>query len=227
MTLRQRDVFYQTIEAKKMKPASVIIMDEHPIVRMSIEVLLQRNKDINVVLKTDDGREVIDYMRANPVDLVILDIESANTDGFTLLKRIKGIQENTKILFLSSKSESFYAGRAIQAGANGFVSKRKEQDDIFNAVEMLLSGYSFFPSETLHFISSHKSRRGTMDDMPLSNREVTVLRYLANGLSNKEIAEQLLLSNKTISAHKANIFSKLGLTSIVELIDYAKVHELL
>ncbi|QIX96312.1 MULTISPECIES: fimbria biosynthesis transcriptional regulator FimZ [Cedecea] len=210
-----------------MKPASVIIMDEHPIVRMSIEVLLQRNKDINVVLKTDDGREVIDYMRANPVDLVILDIESANTDGFTLLKRIKGIQENTKILFLSSKSESFYAGRAIQAGANGFVSKRKEQDDIFNAVEMLLSGYSFFPSETLHFISSHKSRRGTMDDMPLSNREVTVLRYLANGLSNKEIAEQLLLSNKTISAHKANIFSKLGLTSIVELIDYAKVHELL
>ena len=210
-----------------MKPASVIIMDEHPIVRMSIEVLLQRNKDINVVLKTDDGREVIDYMRANPVDLVILDIESANTDGFTLLKRIKGIQENTKILFLSSKSESFYAGRAIQAGANGFVSKRKEQEDIYNAVEMLLSGYSFFPSETLHFISSHKSRRGTMDDMPLSNREVTVLRYLANGLSNKEIAEQLLLSNKTISAHKANIFSKLGLTSIVELIDYAKVHELL
>ncbi|EJF29226.1 fimbria biosynthesis transcriptional regulator FimZ [Enterobacter sp. Ap-916] len=210
-----------------MKPASVIIMDEHPIVRMSIEVLLQKNKDINVVLKTDDGREVIDYMRANPVDLVILDVELPNTDGFTLLKRIKGLQEKTKILFLSSKSESFYAGRAIQAGANGFVSKRKEQEDIFNAVEMLLSGYSFFPSETLHFISSHKSRRGTMDDMPLSNREITVLRYLANGLSNKEIAEQLLLSNKTISAHKANIFSKLGLTSIVELIDYAKVHELL
>lgn len=210
-----------------MKPASVIIMDEHPIVRMSIEVLLQKNKDINVVLKTDDSREVIDYMRANPVDLVILDVELPNTDGFTLLKRIKGLQEKTKILFLSSKSESFYAGRAIQAGANGFVSKRKEQEDIFNAVEMLLSGYSFFPSETLHFISSHKSRRGTMDDMPLSNREITVLRYLANGLSNKEIAEQLLLSNKTISAHKANIFSKLGLTSIVELIDYAKVHELL
>lgn len=63
--------------------------------------------------------------------------------------------------------------------------------------------------------------------MPLSNREVTVLRYLANGLSNKEIAEQLLLSNKTISAHKANIFSKLRVSSIVELIDYARVKELL
>lgn len=128
-----------------MKPASVIIMDEHPIVRMSIEVLLQKNKDINVVLKTDDGRQVIDYMRTHPVDLVILDIELPGVDGFTLLKRIKSIQEDTKILFLSSKSERFYAGRAIQAGANGFVSKRKEQEDIYNAVEMLLSGYSFFP----------------------------------------------------------------------------------
>ena len=210
-----------------MKPVSVIIMDEHPIVRMSIEVLLQKNKDISVVLKTDSGREVIEYMRSHPVDLVILDIELPGVDGFSLLKRIKGIQQDTKILFLSSKSERFYAGRAIQAGANGFVSKRKEQEDIYNAVEMLLSGYSFFPSDTLNFISNAKSQQGTVDDMPLSNREVTVLRYLANGLSNKEIAEQLLLSNKTISAHKANIFSKLRVSSIVELIDYARVKELL
>jgi two-component system response regulator FimZ (fimbrial Z protein) len=210
-----------------MKPASVIIMDEHPIVRMSIEVLLQKNKNIHVVLKTDDGREVINYMRNHPVDLVILDIELPTTDGFTLLKRIKSIQEETRILFLSSKSERFYAGRAIQAGANGFVSKRKEQEDIYKAVEMLLSGYSFFPSETLEFISNPASRKGATDDTPLSNREITVLRYLANGLSNKEIAEQLLLSNKTISAHKSNIFSKLHVSSIVELIDYARVKELL
>lgn len=210
-----------------MKPASVIIMDEHPIVRMSIEVLLQKNKNIHVVLKTDDGHEVINYMRNHPVDLVILDIELSTSDGFTLLKRIKSIQEETRILFLSSKSERFYAGRAIQAGANGFVSKRKEQEDIYKAVEMLLSGYSFFPSETLEFISNPTSRKGATDDTPLSNREITVLRYLANGLSNKEIAEQLLLSNKTISAHKSNIFSKLHVSSIVELIDYARVKELL
>jgi len=210
-----------------MKPASVIIMDEHPIVRMSIEVLLQKNKNIDVVMKTDDSREVINYMRTHSVDLVILDIELPSIDGFTLLKRIKSIQADTRILFLSSKSERFYAGRAIQAGANGFVSKRKEQEDIYHAVEMLLSGYSFFPSETLELISNAGSRKGATDDMPLSNREITVLRYLANGLSNKEIAEQLLLSNKTISAHKSNIFSKLHVTSIVELIDYARVKELL
>ncbi|EHM48342.1 MAG: fimbria biosynthesis transcriptional regulator FimZ [Yokenella regensburgei] len=208
-----------------MKPASVIIMDEQPIVRMSIEVLLHKNKDIQVALKTDDSREVLDYIRNKPTDLVILDIELPGTDGFALLKRIKEINKKTKVLFLSSKSESFYAGRAIRAGANGFVSKRKDHNDIYKAVEMLLAGYSFFPSASLSMINH--SRYGDIPELPLSNREVTVLRYLANGLTNKEIAEQLLLSNKTISAHKSNIFSKLGVHTIVELIDYAKAHELL
>lgn len=210
-----------------MKPASVIIMDEHPIVRMSIEVLLQKNKNIQVKLKSGDSHEVLDCIRNHPIDLVILDIEMTGTDGFVLLKRIRDLNKDIKVLFLSSKSEAFYAGRAIRAGANGFVSKRKDLGEIYNAVEMILTGYSFFPSETLSFINHLGSRTGAAVDMPLSNREVTVLRYLANGLSNKEIADQLLLSNKTISAHKSNIFSKLGVQSIVELIDYAKAHELL
>ncbi|MCM7132021.1 fimbria biosynthesis transcriptional regulator FimZ [Enterobacter hormaechei] len=210
-----------------MKPASVIIMDEHPIVRMSIEVLLQKNKNIQVKLKSGDSHEVLDCIRNHPIDLVILDIEMTGTDGFVLLKRIRNLNKDIKVLFLSSKSEAFYAGRAIRTGANGFVSKRKDLGEIYNAVEMILTGYSFFPSETLSFINHLGSRTGAAVDMPLSNREVTVLRYLANGLSNKEIADQLLLSNKTISAHKSNIFSKLGVQSIVELIDYAKAHELL
>ncbi|MBW9414478.1 fimbria biosynthesis transcriptional regulator FimZ [Enterobacter hormaechei] len=210
-----------------MKPAPVIIMDEHPIVRMSIEVLLQKNKNIQVKLKSGDSHEVLDCIRNHPIDLVILDIEMTGTDGFVLLKRISNLNKDIKALFLSSKSEAFYAGRAIRAGANGFVSKRKDLGEIYNAVEMILTGYSFFPSETLSFINHLGSRTGAAVDMPLSNREVTVLRYLANGLSNKEIADQLLLSNKTISAHKSNIFSKLGVQSIVELIDYAKAHDLL
>lgn len=210
-----------------MKPASVIIMDEQPIVRMSIEVLLKDNSNIQVVLKSDSGRELLDFIKKHKVDLIILDVELPGTDGFSLLKRINEVDPSIKVLFLSSRSESFYAGRALRAGANGFISKRKDQKDIFRAVEMLLAGYSFFPFETLNLLSNNSLRRGDLSELPLSNREVTVLRYLANGLSNKEIAEQLLLSNKTISAHKSNIFSKLGVQTIVELIDYAKAHELL
>lgn len=90
-----------------MKPASVIIMDEHPIVRMSIEVLLGKNSNIQVVLKTDDSRTAIEYLRTYPVDLVILDIELPGTDGFTLLKRIKSIQQNTRVLFYRQNQRLF------------------------------------------------------------------------------------------------------------------------
>lgn len=186
-----------------MKPTSVIIMDTHPIIRMSIEVLLQKNSELQIVLKTDDYRITIDYLRTRPVDLIIMDIDLPGTDGFTFLKRIKQIQSTVKVLFLSSKSECFYA------------------------VQMILSGYTFFPSETLNYIKSNKCSTNSSTITVLSNREVTILRYLVSGLSNKEIADKLLLSNKTVSAHKSNIYGKLGLHSIVELIDYAKLYELI
>ena len=174
-----------------MKPTSVIIMDTHPIIRMSIEVLLQKNSELQIVLKTDDYRITIDYLRTRPVDLIIMDIDLPGTDGFTFLKRIKQIQSTVKVLFLSSKSECF------------------------------------FPSETLNYIKSNKCSTNSSTITVLSNREVTILRYLVSGLSNKEIADKLLLSNKTVSAHKSNIYGKLGLHSIVELIDYAKLYELI
>ncbi|WP_413815003.1 fimbria biosynthesis transcriptional regulator FimZ, partial [Escherichia coli] len=157
-----------------MKPTSVIIMDTHPIIRMSIEVLLQKNSELQIVLKTDDYRITIDYLRTRPVDLIIMDIDLPGTDGFTFLKRIKQIQSTVKVLFLSSKSECFYAGRAIQAGANGFVSKCNDQNDIFHAVQMILSGYTFFPSETLNYIKSNKCSTNSSTVTVLSNREVTI-----------------------------------------------------
>ncbi len=80
-----------------MKPTSVIIMDTHPIIRMSIEVLLQKNSELQIVLKTDDYRITIDYLRTRPVDLIIMDIDLPGTDGFTFLKRIKQIQSTVKV----------------------------------------------------------------------------------------------------------------------------------
>ncbi|MDD9747529.1 fimbria biosynthesis transcriptional regulator FimZ [Escherichia albertii] len=210
-----------------MRPASVIVMDTHPIIRMSIEVLLEKHDNLQIVLKTDDHRITIDYLRCHSVDLIIMDIDLPGIDGFTFLKKIKQIQSTTRVLFLSSKTECFYAGRAIQAGASGFVSKCHDQNDIFHAVQMILAGYTFFPSETIHYIKNSQHAHECYISTPLTNREVTILRYLVNGLSNKEIAGQLLLSNKTVSAHKSNIYSKLGLHSIVELINYARLYELI
>ncbi|WP_000327048.1 LuxR C-terminal-related transcriptional regulator, partial [Escherichia coli] len=115
----------------------------------------------------------------------------------------------------------------LSGDSGGQSSKCNDQNDIFHAVQMILSGYTFFPSETLNYIKSNKCSTNSSTVTVLSNREVTILRYLVSGLSNKEIADKLLLSNKTVSAHKSNIYGKLGLHSIVELIDYAKLYELI
>lgn len=90
-----------------MKPTSVIIMDTHPIIRMSIEVLLQKNSELQIVLKTDDYRITIDYLRTRPVDLIIMDIDLPGTDGFTFLKRIKQIQSTVKVLFYHRNQNAF------------------------------------------------------------------------------------------------------------------------
>lgn len=90
-----------------MKPTSVIIMDTHPIIRMSIEVLLQKNSELQIVLKTDDYRITIDYLRTRPVDLIIMDIDLPGTDGFTFLKRIKQIQSTVKCYFYHRNQNAF------------------------------------------------------------------------------------------------------------------------
>ncbi|MFP1452462.1 response regulator [Escherichia coli] len=123
-----------------MKPTSVIIMDTHPIIRMSIEVLLQKNSELEHRLKTDDYRITIDYLRTRPVDLIIMDILAQ--DGFTFLKRIKQIQSTVSGYFYQS-TNAFTPAEPVQAGAYGFVSKCNDQNDIFHAVYMILSGYTF------------------------------------------------------------------------------------
>ncbi|NIF48657.1 fimbria biosynthesis transcriptional regulator FimZ [Enterobacter sp. Ap-1006] len=213
-----------------MTTASVIIMDSYPIIRMSLEMLLREIDDIDVVLKTDESRLTIGYLREKPVDLVITDIDLPGTDGLSLLKKIKKTQKETKVLFLSSKPEEFYAMRALQEGASGFISKDKEEKEILNAVNALLSGYLFFSSNLTAALTQTSGKRDAQSiqrDTPLSNREVMVTRLLLKGLSNKKIGEQLALSNKTISAHKYNIFQKLNISSIFELMDYAKEKKLI
>lgn len=207
-----------------MRPATVIIIDDHPIIRMAVKVLLNQNSAIQVGLSTHDCKIALEYLRTNIVDLIIMDVELGGNDGFLLAKRMRMINSELRILFLSAKSEAVYGGQALQAGANGFISKQRDENDIYNAIESLLSGYSFFPTQTIKsMVFGKPSIKG---EISLSNREMTVLRYLVRGLSNKEIAGLLQLSNKTISAHKANILAKLGLHSLVELIDYAHGHNL-
>ncbi|CNK66559.1 response regulator transcription factor [Yersinia proxima] len=206
---------------------SVMIVDDHPAIRVAIRALLSQSNEFSTIYESVDGSEALETLKSNPVDLVIIDIELPNFDGFSLLKKLQQRGFTGKSLFLSAKNEQVFAVRALQAGANGFISKNKDISEILFAAQNVLRGYSFFPSETLTQLAGQPSSHDPVNRARLlSEREINVLRYLVNGLSNKQIADEMFISNKTVSTYKTRILTKLGLSSVIELADYAHTHNL-
>ncbi|AOY00027.1 response regulator [Jeongeupia sp. USM3] len=205
---------------------SIIIIDDHPIVSFSLKLLFERDDDIEVTLATDDNTAAIQHLRNNGADLVILDIELPGADGFQVMKQIQHLDPRIKVLFLSSKKESVYASRAFMAGASGFISKEEGMDRIAMAAKSILAGYTAFSPQALQAARTAE-KKGLGSAVPLTDREISIVRHLISGLSNKDIGERLFISNKTVSAHKANIYAKLGIHSVAELIAYANDHDLL
>ncbi|OWY39591.1 DNA-binding response regulator [Xenophilus sp. AP218F] len=203
---------------------SIVIIDDHPAMRMAIRALLEKDHEFRVEHEAGSGLEGLSFLKKKLVDLVILDLELPDMDGFEVLKRIKRDKLQSKILFLSAKNEDVYAARAMKGGAHGYISKDKDLADIVQAVELVLSGYSFFPQSAMHslYLEAHPSENSAFAS--LSNRELMIARLLAQGLSNLDIARQLAISNKTVSTYKARIFQKLNVRSLVELAQQVREH---
>lgn len=207
--------------------SSVLIIDDHPAIRVAIRALLSQPSEFTNIYEAIDGQQGLSTLAAHPVDVAIIDIELPGYDGFALLKKIQKAHPKTKTLFLSAKNESVYACRAIQAGANGFISKNKDINDILFATQNVLRGYAFFPSEALNLLAGNSVSSDPLDRAhSLTSREINVLRYLVNGFSNKQIADEMFISNKTVSTYKTRILTKLGVTSVIELANYAHEHHL-
>jgi len=207
--------------------SSVLIIDDHPAIRVAIRALLTQSSEFTDIYDAIDGQQGLSMLAAHPVDVAIIDIELPGYDGFALLKKIQKAYPTTRTLFLSAKNESVYACRAIQAGANGFISKNKDINDILFATQNVLRGYAFFPSKALNLLAGNSVTNDPLDRAhSLTSREINVLRYLVNGFSNKQIADEMFISNKTVSTYKTRILTKLGLTSVIELANYAHEHHL-
>ena len=196
---------------------SILIVDDHPAICFALKATLEAEDDFSVTTTTDGG-QVMALLREHQPDLIILDIALLKLDGLDLLARIKHYSASTRVLILTGQPAEIYASRSLKAGAAGFLSKQHLLTAIGAVVQLLLDGYCCFPAECLvpekmFPVINHSELLTRMSD-----REVTVLRYLAEGKSNKEIAELLQLSNKTISTYKARLLEKSGASSLTELL---------
>lgn len=200
---------------------SVLIVDDHPVIRLAVRVLLEKH-GMRVVGEAANGVDAVQLVRELTPQVVILDIGIPKLDGFTVISRIKALKVRSEILILTSQPADSVCRRCIQLGARGFVNKEEDLGSLITAIKAVDAGYSFFP--TLTFDSVNNSEHPSELELirSLTDREVTVLRYLAQGHSNKEIGDILFLSNKTVSTYKTRLLQKLGAASLVDLAEFAK-----
>ncbi|WP_155736145.1 response regulator transcription factor [Pseudomonas chlororaphis] len=180
-----------------------------------------------VVGEASNGLEVVAMARSLIPDLLILDIDLPKLDGFGVLQRLRDESDRIKVIVFSYLDLSRYAIRCSRAGACAFVSKDGNLSELLSAVQIVLAGYTLFPTTDFSSVDT-SSRLATEETLikSLSDRELAVLRQLARGRRVKDIAEEMMLSEKTASTYKARLILKLQVSNFLELVELAKRNRL-
>jgi two-component system response regulator NreC len=211
-------------------PIRILIADDHAVVRSGLKALLRADSDLEVVGEAGDGNEALQLSEALHPDLVLLDISMPPENGIKTAEQLKKEHPEINVLFLTMHEDEGLLHGALRAGASGYVVKRAEESEILQAIHVASRGDIYVhPAMTralLHQPITTEQRRG-LPAISLTRRELDVLRLLVKGNTNRQIAELLDLSIRTVENHRANLMGKLGLVSRVELVNYAEEHHLL
>lgn len=205
----------------------VLIVDDHPFIRMALRTLLDKH-GYEVVAEASNGVDAVSLIRQHVPELLLLDITMPKLDGIAVIERIKTLKLPTKVIVLTSLSSDYYAMRCIKAGACGFISKSDDLDLLTEVMKVVMNGFVYYPE--IVNVSTRRSDllTGEMELISsLSDRELSVLQQLARGMSNKDIASNIMLSSKTVSCYKARLIAKLNVKSVVDLADLARRNNLI
>ncbi len=205
--------------------ARVLLVDDHPIVRQGLAMLINAEPDLVVCGEASTGAEALQLVRTTQPDVAMIDIALDDRSGVELIREIHGMMPDLPMLALSMHDESLYAERTLRAGGRGYVMKQEATESMLTAIRRVLAGEIY--------LSARMSTRllGQFASVPrgehispisrLTDRELEVYTMIGRGLSTREIAEKLFLSVKTVEAHREHIKEKLGLRSSVELVRHA------
>jgi two-component system response regulator NreC len=204
----------------------ILLCDDHAVVRMGLKMLLNNHKDIEVIGEASEGDEAIELaIELNP-NVVIMDLSMPHgKDGLTATAELKKRMPEVAILILTMHDDEEYLFRAIQVGASGCILKSAPQEELLGAVRSVSNGNAYLhPSATKRLMEEYieSVQQGNSDTFNLlSDREKEVLTLIAKGFSNKEIAEKLVISVKTVETHKSNLMEKLQMKTRPELVAFA------
>lgn len=204
---------------------SIVIAEDHQTVREGIKLLVDAQPDMHVIGEAGNGEDAIELATKLTPDLLLMDISMPVLNGLKATKRVRSLFPNMKILTLTRHTDDGYLRQLIAAGSNGYVLKQSAPSELINAIRTVCSGRSFLdPSLTEKVMGGYIAKSDPLRGEgrgDLSSREEEILRLIAFGYSNKEIAGRLDLSVKTVEAHKANAMRKLGIASRIDIVKYA------
>jgi two-component system, NarL family, response regulator NreC len=203
---------------------SVVLADDHVIVRDGIRMVLEAEPDISVVAEAGTAEDAARYVLGHKPSVLVLDLNMPGESSLETIPKVAEVSPETNVIVLTMQSEPAFARRALQAGASGYVVKHSAAKELVDAIRVVLSGETYINPTLGAKLAAEPSDQGPPDD--LTPREVEVLGLLAQGYMNPEIAEQLVLSVRTVETHRANIQRKTNIGSRAELIAYAKKHGL-
>ena len=209
-----------------MKKTRILIADDHGIVRKGLRLQLEQHEQFEVIAEAEDGREAVRLAEEMEPDVVIMDIAMPNLNGIQATAQIVKRKPNTGIIILSMHSDESYLTRSLAAGAKGYLLKDSADVDLFRAVQVVSQGKPFFSPAIANTLLEDYMRqlqqRGLEDSYDLlTDREKEIFQLLAEGRSNKDVAQQLTLSTYTVETHRTRIMQKLNLHNATDIVLYA------
>jgi DNA-binding NarL/FixJ family response regulator len=187
----------------------LMLVDDHEVVRLGLQRMLSTSPDIEVVGSASSGEEAVELIGALDPDVVLLDLRLPGMHGLEVLTKLRALGAEPKVLVLTVHDDTDIVVQAVRGGARGYVLKDASQSELLGAIRRVAAGETYFDSVVVEALLQSEERE--KEDL-LSERELEVLRLLASGFTNKEIAEQLFLSPDTVKTHLSNAYRKLGVS---------------
>lgn len=209
------------------KPIKIILTDDHQVVRDGIKAMLKDESGIRIIAEAGSGKELFELLKTLQPDVIILDIELPDMSGIDICTQLTAKYAQTGILILSMYTGEEFIFKAISEGAKGYLPKNTNREELVMAIRAIAAQHEYFSpviSEIMlkSYIQKAKSRNaGSGDLSELSKREIEVLKMLAEGYPNLEIADNLFISIRTVESHKSHIMQKLEIHTTVELVKFA------
>jgi DNA-binding NarL/FixJ family response regulator len=203
----------------------ILLADDHAVVRRGLKLVLDAEPDLEVVAEASDGAEAVQIATEEDLDLAILDVTMPRLTGIQAARRISEQRPDLRTLILSMHDNEGYFFEALRSGASGYVLKSVADRDLVEACRATMRGESFiYPGAVKALVRDYLARAAegeAMPDDPLTSRESEIVKLIAEGNTSREIAELLVISEKTVERHRANILEKLGMRDRVDLTRYA------